>query len=96
MSSSASNLTFALPAEKLTRPPFLDALASLKTMVDSDSVINVFNISRLQSIREYCRLLQSVTECYRALESVTECKRVLQKVTERYRVLQNVEECYRV
>ena len=35
---------------------FLDALASLKTMLDIHSVADVFKISRLQSIREYCRV----------------------------------------
>ena len=34
---------------------FLDALASLKTILDINSFIDVFKISRLQSIREYCR-----------------------------------------
>ena len=71
---------------------FLDALASLKTMLDSDSVINVFNISRLQSIREYCRVLQNITEYNRVLQSVTEFYRVLQSVTECYRMLQGVTE----
>ena len=85
---------------------FLDALASLKTMLDIQSVSDVFKISRLQSIREYYRVLQStteyyrvlqsVTECYRVLKSITECNRVLQSVTECYRVLQSVTECYRV
>ena len=55
---------------------FLDALASLKTMLDIKSATNIFKISRLQS----------VTECYRALQSVTECYRVLQSVTKYYRV----------
>ena len=32
---------------------FLDALASLKTMFKIKSVINVFRISRLKSIRQY-------------------------------------------
>ena len=44
---------------------FLDALASLKTMFKIKSVINVFKISRLKSIREYYRVLQSIIECYR-------------------------------
>ena len=35
---------------------FLDALASLKTMLDIHSVADVFKISRLQSIREYYRV----------------------------------------
>ena len=55
---------------------FLDALASLKTMLDINSFINVFKISRLKSIREYYSVLQSVTEYNRVLESVTECYRV--------------------
>ena len=55
---------------------FLDAVASLKTMLDIDSFINVFKISRLKSIREYYSVLQSVTEYNRVLESVTECYRV--------------------
>ena len=50
---------------------FLDALASLKTMLDINSFINVFKISRLKSIREYYSVLQSVTEYNRVLESVT-------------------------
>ena len=60
---------------------FLDALASLKTMIKINSVIHDFKISRLQSDREYCRMLQSVTECYKVLQSVTECYRVLQSIT---------------
>ena len=40
---------------------FLDSLASLKTMLDIDSFIDVFKISRLKSIRKYHRLLMSVT-----------------------------------
>ena len=59
---------------------FLDALASLKTMLDIQSVSDVFKISRLQSITEYYRVLQSVTECYRVLQFVTVCYRVLQSV----------------
>ena len=35
-----------------TAAGFLDALASLKTMLDIHSVADVFKISRLQSIRE--------------------------------------------
>ena len=61
---------------------FLDALASLKTMLDIEWVTDVFKISRVQSIREYCRVLQSITEYYRVLQSVTEYYRVLQSVTE--------------
>ena len=71
---------------------FLDALASLKTMLDSDSVIYVFKITDYKSYR----VLQSVRECYRVLQSVTECYRVLQSFTEFYRVLQSVTECYRL
>ena len=52
---------------------FLDALASPKTMLDIKWVINVFKISRLQSIREYHRVLESVTEYHRVLQSVREC-----------------------
>ena len=55
---------------------FLDALASPKTMFKIHSVIHVFKISRLKSIREYDRVLQNVTECYRVLQSFTECYRV--------------------
>ena len=72
---------------------FLDALASLKTMLDINLVIHVFKISRLQSITEYYRVLQSVIECYRVLESATECYRVLQSVKECYRMLESVTEC---
>ena len=75
--------------------PFVDALASLKTMLDIKSFSDIFNISRLQNIREYCRVLQSIRECYRVLQSVTECYRVLQSVTECYRVLQSIKEYYR-
>ena len=52
---------------------FLDALASLKTMLDIQSVINVFKITGVYSIAEYCRVLQSVAECYRVLKSIAEC-----------------------
>ena len=41
---------------------FLDARASLKTMFKIHSVGDVFKISRLQSIREFYRVLQSITE----------------------------------
>ena len=61
-------------------------------MLDIKSVINVFKISRLQSIRECCRVIQSITECYKVLQSVAECYRVLQSVTKCYRVLQSVTE----
>ena len=66
---------------------FLDALASLKTMLDIKwlihSFINVFKITRFQ---EYYRVLQSITEYYKALQSITEYYRVLQRITENYRV----------
>ena len=45
---------------------FLDAMLDIKWVTDN------FKISRLQSIREYCRVLQSITEYYRVLRSVTE------------------------
>ena len=51
---------------------FLDARASLKTMFKIHSGGDVFKISRLQSIREFYRVLQSVTEYYRVLQSITE------------------------
>ena len=60
---------------------FLDALASLKTMLKIKSVM----ISRLQdfkSITDYYRVLQSVTEGYRVLQTVTVSYRVLQSITE--------------
>ena len=63
---------------------FLDALASLKTMLDIQSL----TFSRFQ---EY-RVLESIAECYRVLQSVTGCYRVLQSVTECYRVLQSSTE----
>ena len=63
---------------------FLDALASLKTMLDIQSE----TFSRFQD----SRVLQSITECYRVLQSVTKCYSVLQSITEYYRVLQ----CYRI
>ena len=75
---------------------FLDALASLKTMFKINSVTHVFKISRLQSVREYCRVLQSITECYRGLQSVAEWYIVLQSITEYYRVLQSTTEYYSV
>ena len=56
-------------------------------------VINVFKISRLESIREYCRVLQNITEYNRVLQSVTEFYIVLQSATECNRVLQNVRGC---
>ena len=64
----------------------LDALASLKTMLD----IQVLRNSYCQDfkITEYYIVLQSITECYRVLQSVTECYRVLQSVSEYYKVLQ--------
>ena len=77
-------------------PKCLDAIASLKTMFKINSVIHVFKISRLQSVREYCRVLQSITECYRVLQSVIECYRVLQSITEYYTVLHNVKEYHKV
>ena len=46
-----------LPDIRSNFEAFLDALASLKTMFKIKSLINVFKISRLQSIREYCRVL---------------------------------------
>ena len=76
--------------------PFLDALASLKTMFKIKSLIHVFRISRLKSIREYYRVLQSIIEYYRVLQGVTECYRVLQRITEYYRVLQSVTKYHRV
>ena len=75
---------------------FLDALASLKTTFKINSVTDVFKISRLQSIREYCRVLQSITEYYRVLESVIEYNRVLQSIVEYYIVLQSITEYYKV
>ena len=71
-------------------PQFLDALASLKTMLDIVSLMfSRFQDYRvLESITEYCRVLQSITECHIELKSVTEyksvkeCKRVLQSITE--------------
>ena len=52
---------------------FLDALASLKTMLDIQLVTHVFKITRFE---EYYRVLQNIAECYRVLQSVTECYRV--------------------
>ena len=66
----------------------LDALASLETMLDIQSL----TFSRFQDYR----VLGSIAECYRVLQSITECYKVLQSVTECYRVLQSVTECYRV
>ena len=60
--------------------PFLDALASLKTML----VIKSLMFSRFQDYS----VLESFAECY----SVTEYYRVLQSVTECYRVLQSIRE----
>ena len=57
-------------------PSFLDALASLKTMLDIKwlihSFIDVFKISRLQSITEYYRVLQSFSEFFSVLQSTIE------------------------
>jgi len=50
-------------------------------MFKINSVTHVFKISKLQSVREYCRMLQSVTEYYEVLQSVTECYRVLQSIS---------------
>ena len=47
---------------------FLDALASLKTMLD----IKLLMFSRFQDYR----VLESIAECYRILQSITECYRV--------------------
>ena len=52
----------------------LDALASLETMLDIQSL----TFSRFQ---EY-RVFESIAECYRVLQGVTECYRVLESVTE--------------
>ena len=58
------------------RYPFLDALASFKTMLDIHSVIKIFKISSITDNR----VLQSVTKCYRMLQSVTECFRVSESI----------------
>ena len=67
---------------KLFPQHFLDALASLKTMLDIQSFINVFKITVVQSVTEYYRVLQSIAEYCRVLQSVRECY----SVTECYRV----------
>ena len=61
---------------------FLDALASLKTML----VIQLLMFSRFQDKR----VIQSIPGCYRVLQSVAECYRVLQSVTKCYKVLQSI------
>ena len=55
---------------------FVFPLSFPKTMLEIKWVINVFKISRLPSIREYCRVLQSITEYYRVLQTITEYYRV--------------------
>ena len=59
---------------------FLDALASLKTMLD----IKILMFSRFQDYR----VLESIAEYYRVLQSITENCRA-----EYYRLLQSVTEC---
>ena len=81
-----------LVCKRVNKSQFLDALASLKTMLDINQVSNVFKISRLQSIGECCRVVQSITEYYRVLQSVTECYRVLQRKTDHNIVLQSITE----
>ena len=73
---------------------FLDALASLKTMLVIKSLMfSRFHDYRvLESIAECKRVLQSITECYRVLTSITKCYRVLHSVPECYRVLENATE----
>ena len=76
---------------------FLDALASLKTML----VIKSLMFSRfrdyrvLESITECYRVLTSITKCYRVLHSVPECYRVLENATENNTVLQSINDYYR-
>ena len=70
---------------------FLDALASLKTMLDIQSLM----FSREQdfkSLAESYRVLQCLTERYRVLQSVTEYYIELQRITEYYRVVQSSTE----
>ena len=74
---------------------FLDALASLKTMIKIKSLM-FSRFCHLQSITEYYRVLQSITEYCRVLQRIAEYYRVLQGITEYYRVLQNITEYYRV
>ena len=71
---------------------FLDALASLKTMLDIKWLRN--SCFQDFKITEYYIVLQSVTECSRVLQSVTVCYRVLQSVTDCYRVFQSITKYY--
>ena len=85
---------------------FLDALASLKTMLvikrlsywcfQDNKISRVLHINKvLQSITEYYRVLQSIAEFCRVLQSITEYCRVLQGIAEYCRVLQSTTEYYR-
>ena len=71
---------------------FLDALASLKTMLDikwlRNSCFQDFKITVLHNITEYYRVSQRAPECYRVLLCVTDCYRLLQSILEYYKVLQ--------
>ena len=69
---------------------FLDALASLKTMLDIKSLM-FSRLKDFKSITEYYRVLQSLTECYRVLQSITEYYRA-----EYYRVMQSIAQYCRV
>ena len=85
--------------EELQKAYFLDALASLKTMLDIDSFIHVFKISRLECVAESYRVLQSVTEYNIVLQSTTEYYRVLQTMQSLAgycRVIQSIREYCRV
>ena len=57
---------------------FLDALASLKTMLDIQSLMSSrFQdyrvLEKIAKVTEYYRVLQSIAEYYRVLQSVREC-----------------------
>ena len=70
---------------------FLDALASLKTMLDIKSFIHSVTFSRFQDYR----VLESIREYYRVLQSMTEYCRVLQSISsiaEYCRELQSIAE----
>ena len=70
-------ITWWLQGNKFKRSLFLDALASLKTMMDIQSLSE----KRFQDFVTYC-----IREYYRVIQSVTECCRVLQSTTEYYRI----------
>ena len=72
---------------------FLDALASLKTMLVTQSLMfSRLQISRVLQINtDFYRVLQSIAEYCRAFQIIIEYNRVLQSIAEYCRFLQSVE-----